>query len=252
MAPIALPFSDRPLSGWIEELQQSESAENRYRALLAVNAASKPLDAVRWCRLSLGDLDSGVRALAAKQLGEWKRRALECEAWTEVGAELADRLNDPDPDVRFEAARALGRVNPQLTSARDILVSMLDDEETLPLMTAVVVSALGERQDSEASALIPRFQKLLEHSQAEVRENVSAVVAGLGLAAAGLVTELIAALEDDEPIVRENAAIALGEAGVDSQQVLAAISMAIRDEDEGVAAAARAAQAKLQDGVPRG
>ena len=136
-------------------------------------------------------------------------------------------------------------MNPQLMSARDILVSMLDDEETQPLMTAVVVSALGERQDSDASAMIPRFRKLLGHSQAEVRENVSAVVVGLGLAAAGLVAELIAALDDDEPIVRENAAAALGGAGVNSQQVLAALSMAVGDEDEGVAAAARAAHARL-------
>ncbi len=246
MAPFTLPFSDRPLSAWIEELQHAESSDDRYRALLAVNALGESLDAMQWCRHSLDDVDSGVRAMAAKQLGEWKRRALECEMWLEVGAELAERLNDPDPDVRFEAARAVGRVNPQLTLAHDILISMLDDEGTQPLMTAVIVSALGERQDSDADAMIPRYRKMLRHSQAEVRENVSAVVAGLGLTAAGLVVELVAALNDDEPIVRENAAVALGGSGVNTPQVLAALSTTTRDEDEGVAVAARAAHARLR------
>ncbi len=246
MAQFASPFSNRPLPAWIEDLQRAGSADDRYRALLAVISMASPPESVRWCRHSLRDVDSGLRALAAKSLGELKRRTVESDAaWPEISTELVERLGDEDPDVRFEAARALGRVNPQLTEALDVLLSLLDDEGTQPLMIAVVVSALGERPDADAEVLVPRYRHLLAHPQAEVRENVSAVVAGSGTVAAALVRELIAALDDDEPIVRENAAVALGRSGNNSPEVLAALTTAAGDDDEGVAMAARDAQARL-------
>lgn len=248
MAQFSSSFSNRPLSAWIEALQGAGSADDRYRALLAVISTAPPQEAVRWCRHSLRDVDSGVRALAAKSLGELKRRVIEGEVpWPEIGTELAARLHDEDPDVGFEAARSLGRVNPQFTDARDVLLSLLDDEGTQPLMIAVVVSALGERPDAtgDAELLIPRLRQLLAHSQAEVRENAAAVVAGLGSVAAELVMELIVALDDEEPIVRENAALALGRSGVNLPQLLAALTAASDDDDEAVAAAAREARALL-------
>ena len=248
MAQFASPFSNRPMSDWIEDLQGAGSADERYRALLAVISTASPPESVRWCRHSLRDADSGLRALAAKTLGELKRRAVADDAvWPEIGAELAERLSDEDPDVRFEAARALGRVNPRLTEARDVLLALLDDGGTQPLMIAVVVSALGERPDADADVelLVPRFRHLLAHPQAEVRENVSAVVAGLNAVAASLIGELIVALDDDEPIVRENAALALGRSGRNSPDVLAALATAAGDDDEGVATVARDAHARL-------
>ena len=109
-----------------------------------------------------------------------------------------------------------------------------------------MVTALGEREDSQPIDLLPRFRKLLSHPQAEVRENVSALVSRWGASAEPLVAELIYALDDDEPIVRENAAIALGGAGVASEDVIAALHQAAADDDGGVALAAKAASERLR------
>jgi hypothetical protein len=242
------PFSSRSAEEWIKVLQQSTSADDRYRALLGVNSKGSPQQAWEWCGRSLGDADSGVRALAAKQLRELKSRITDqssSENWASTSTSLQQCLNDEDPDVRFEAARTLTQVAPECAAARDVLLALLDDEGTQPLMLAVVVTAVGERLDLPPELVLSRFQRLLGHPQAEVRENSSAVVCQWGTKAAPLVEELITALDDDEPIVRENAAIALGGCGVASEEVLKALEIAATDEDEGVAAAARSACEQL-------
>jgi len=247
MARFVSPFAHRPLAAWIEDLQQSTVADDRYRALLAVNALGTDRDAVTWCGHSLKDTDSSVRALAAKQLGGRKRNsepsatAATENLWPEIGTALAARLQDDDPDVRFEAACALGAVSPQINEARNVLLTLLDDEGTLPLSLAAVVSAVGERQDIAFGELAPRLKVLITHPQAEVRENVTGVIAKGGVDAGQLAAELIVALDDEEPVVRENAAVALGHSGQKSAEVLAALQIASRDEDEGVAAAANTA-----------
>jgi HEAT repeat protein len=243
------PFTTQSVAQWIEELQRAESGDGRYRALLAVVSTGTPMESFRWCRSSLRDADAGVRALAAKTLGELKRRSIEGNVdWAEIVTGLTDGLVDEDPDVRFESARALGRIDAASTKARDVLVSLLDDAGTQPLMIAVVVTALAGHSDANAEILIPRLRLLMAHPQAEVRENVSAAVAGCDAMAAALVGELITALDDDEPIVRENAASALGRSGIASPEVLAALTAAGEDEDEGVAEAARNARVRLVSG----
>jgi HEAT repeat protein len=243
------PFSQRPLSEWIKTLQVAESTEDRYYALLAINSIGEPEQAVHWNRQALQDADPGIRARAARQLGEWKLRdasgASQAELWSIISTELVVRLADEDPDVRFEAARALGAVDPKISAARDILLSLHDDEETQPLMTAAVISALAQRTDLDLDVMIPRLKHLLVHSQAEVRENASAMVASIAEAASPLVNELLIALDDDEPIVRENAAIALGHSGTNDPQVLSALLAAGQDDDEGVAEAAQTACQRL-------
>jgi HEAT repeat protein len=167
--------------------------------------------------------------------------------WSQAASHVAALLTDEDPDVRFESARSLGSIDPGITAARNVLVTMLNDEETQPLMLSIVVAALGERHDLQSADVIERLKVLLSHPQAEVRESVSAVVSP-GSIAEQLIDPLVAALDDDEPIVRENAATALGNSGDDGSRIQEALSIAERDEDEGVAEAARAALSKLRQG----
>ena len=104
------------------------------------------------------DADSAVRALAAKQLGELKQMPGNTAAfWTDVATELTARLGDSDVDVRFEAARALGRIRSDDVSSRGVLLSLLDDDGIQPLMVAAVVTALGERSDVDLALLAPRL-----------------------------------------------------------------------------------------------
>lgn len=242
MARIVSPFSGRSLDEWIEVLQQATTPDERYRALLAVKSLGSLDDAVTWSRHSLSDADSAVRALAAKQLGELKRLSTgDVVPWTEIATELSERLGDSDIDVRFEAARALGRIQTNDESSKGLLLSLLDDEGIQPLMTATIVATLGERSDIDPSLLAARYGLLLSHEQAEVRENVSAAVATWGPQAAALVDPLVIALDDEEPLVREHAALALGRAEVASETIIAALRTASADEDEIVAETAREA-----------
>jgi len=165
--------------------------------------------------------------------------------WSEIAAELASRLADSDIDVRFEAARALGRIRSDDVSSKGVLLSLLDDEGIQPLMIASVVTALGERSDVELALLASRYGTLLSHEQAEVRESVSAAVAAWEHPPTSLVEPLTSALDDEEPLVREHAALALGRAGVASEAVLTALETASTDEDEIVAEAARDALRRL-------
>ena len=246
MARIVSPFAGRSLEEWIEVLQQATTPDERYRALLAVKSLGTLDEAVVWSRHSLSDADSAVRALASKQLGELKRLSTgDVAPWTEITIELSERLSDSDIDVQFEAARALGRIQINNGSSKGVLLALLDDEGIQPLMTAAIVTALGERSDVDLSLLVSRYGRLLSHEQAEVRESVSAAVAAWGSQAASLVDPLVAALDDEEPLVREHAALALGRAEVASEAIIAALRTASADEDEVVAETAREALRRL-------
>lgn len=247
MARIVSPFSGRSLEEWIEVLQHAPMSDERYRALLAVKSLGSLDDAVVWSRHSLNDADSAVRALAAKQLGELCRPSSGATVQlTEVGRELFGRLSDSDLDVRFEAAKALGRVQSSDESSMEVLLSLLDEEGVQPLMIAAIVAALGERPEFDVSPLIARYGLLLSHEQAEVRESVSAAVAAWGSRASSLADPLVIALDDEEPLVREYAALALGRAGVISDEITAALRTALTDEDEVVAGKAREALRHLK------
>ena len=246
MARIVTPFSGRSLVEWTDVLQRATAPDERYRALLAVKSLGSVDETIVWSRHSLGDDDSAVRALAAKMLGESKRLdATSTTSWDDIANELTARLSDSDIDVRFEAARAMGRVRGGDASARDVLLSLLAEEEIQPLMLASVVTALAERTDVDLAGLASRYGMLLAHEQAEVRESVSAAVAAWGVPAAGVVEPLVIALDDEEPLVRENAALALGRAGVASDEVVAALRAAATDEDEVVATVAKNALTEL-------
>lgn len=246
MARIVSPFSGRSLDEWIDVLQQATLPDERYRALLAVKSLSSLDEAIAWSRHSLDDADSAVRALSAKQLGELRRLSTgEVVPWAEVAAEISERLSDSDIDVRFEAARALGRIRPGDESSMGVLMSLLDEEGIPPMMIAAVVSALGEQADVDLATLAARYEAFLSHEQAEVRESASAAVAAWGPQAALLVDPLVIALDDEEPLVRECAALALGRANVASQEIIAALRTAAADEDEVVARTASEALHQL-------
>lgn len=230
-------------------LRLSPSPELRYRALTVLMSDGSPDEALEASRRSLGDAEAMVKALAVKQLGVLKqsgRVAATHPDWPAIAGELSAFLDAEDGDTRFEAARALGRIDPAQPSARDVLLKLLDAEETQPLMLAMIVAALGERNDIAPSQLAARFRELISHDRAEVRENITAAVAGWGPQAALLIEELIVAADDEEPVVRENAALALGRTQVASEAVLAALATASFDEDPGVAAIAAAALQQLQ------
>jgi HEAT repeat protein len=242
MPLIPHPFSQQPLSAWILQLQQGKSSEDRLRALQAVGLLATPTESASAAAGALQDADPGVRALAAKLLGGAGVVSSE--------AELAILVADEDPDVCFEAARALIRLKSVLADrAIPVLLAFMDETETQPLMVAAIVNTLVELDSTTPigeGEFSLRLQKLLDHDRAEVREAVSTAFAKWPAMAKPLIGELLPLLDDSEPIVREKIACAIGGAGVVNDAVCAALEAASQDEDTEVARAAAEALGKIR------
>ena len=244
MSNIPLPFSDKSVSDWIIQLQQSNSGEERLRALQAVGLHCRPEETVRWSAYALKDTDSSVKALAAKLDGN-----LRSGVSAETELQLVSLLTDEDPDVQFESARALIRQKSQhADQAVSVLISFLDEPETHPLMLAAVVNALAESEidfQSVDDQIKPRLVKLIEQERAEVREAVANAFAKWPVMAKTCWEPLLPLLDDCEPIVREKIAATFGAAGINNEQIRVALQTASQDEDTEVARVASEALQRL-------
>lgn len=244
MSNLQTPFSNRPLSDWISQLQQASDPEQRLNALQAIGLLAAPADQMRWAGASLGDSDATVRALAAKSLGSVQSPLSE-----EMERQLVSLLTDNDPDVRFESARALiRRKSVQAGQSVAVLLAFLDEAETHALMIAAVInSLLAFELDAETAnaQLRPRLLKWLDHDRAEVREAVSTAFAKWPEMASSCRDRLLPLLDDSEPVVREKIAETFGLAGIASEEIRSALKVASEDEDAEVARVATEALHKL-------
>ena len=245
MPSIPQPFSNLPLEGWITQLQQAAQAEDRLRALQAIGSLANPAEIAQSAANSLQDADPMLRALAAKLLANAPSPLA-----TETAARLEFLLNDPDPDVQFEAARTLIRKNSAKDSrAIPTLLAFLDEAETQPLMVASIINLLAANSPIaglNTTDLLPRLQQRIEHDRGEVREAVAIAFAKWPALCQSLVDQLLPLLDDSEPVVREKIAEAFGQAGLTDQKIQSALKIATQDEDTEVARVATEALQRLQ------
>lgn len=194
-------------------------------------------------------------------------RLLASHGAEEARAPVLAALDDPDPGVRLEAARAAGAL--RLRSAVPRLLDWLDDpDESLRASTA---ESLGRLGDARA---VPGLVRALGDATVEVRRAAVAALARLGghevlvpilgrlddpdvevrieaadalatLAAPASVVPLIGQARDDVPEVRAAVLRALGELG--DARALAAVRAAMGDPVEEVRLAAVAALGRLAD-----
>ena len=222
---------------------QAESAEERLRALQAIGLQADSEEVSRLAPQGLTDVDSTIRAVAAKLLG-----ARVSANAGETDSKIAGLLGDDDPDTRFEAARALIRrkSSGHQAEAIQILFAFLDEEETQALMVASIINALVEADhlpDLGLASFLPQLERRLEDDRAEVREAVASAFAKWPALCEKVIDKLLPMLDDSEPIVREKIASALGQAGFVSPQILESLQAAANDEDTEVA---RVAQEAIQ------
>lgn len=219
-------------------------ADERILALQAMKSVCSPDEILRYSTQALADQDPSIRALAAKLTGAAGHSLAD-----NTIVQLESMLTDSDPDVRFEASRALLRNQTTPTElAIRMLLEFLDEPETHALMIAAVVTALTEGNPSietVATEIRPRLSAFLNHERAEVREAVATAFAKWPRIAAMDVEPLLPLLDDSEPLVREKIAFALGEARVASDNVKTALKVASQDEDVEVARHAAEAIQKL-------
>lgn len=249
MKPAIKPFAEKPLAAWLELFRLSPNAEERYRALQAVASLAKPDESIGWLRTGLDDADSAVRAGSARLLAsriELTPRPESADEWKSVAERWAALLNDDDPDVRFESACGLVRLDPANTSAATLLAELLDDADTQPAMLAAILKTFCAI-DPRALNSTPPWTRLLQHEQSAVREEAVRTLGQWGVASSNLVQELIPLLDDEEPFVREEAAKALGAIGVGAPNIIAALETATGDEDEIVAEVVKTSLQKLKE-----
>ncbi|MBE3097665.1 MAG: MFS transporter [Planctomycetes bacterium] len=156
-------------------------------------------------------------------------------------ADIVARLSDPDPEVREEAARALGRIGESDAEAVDALMKRLRDPQStirpdaaaalgqigdpraIPALLEGLACPLPEVQDACARALAA-FEKPPRATKT-VRRLRSVEDASDGLT----VGDLIVRLDDPVAMVREEAARALGRIG--SHEAVDALVHRLRDPD---------------------
>lgn len=135
------------------------------------------------------------RAAAAEALADAKEddKQAACDALVKLAA-------DAEPNVRFTALAALGR----LAEARtlDAILPRFDDEVGMVREAAVIAAA--QLRDARA---LPRVRKALADERPEVR--FQAVISLAELAGEDARVSLFPALADDDALVRANAAAAL-------------------------------------------
>jgi len=153
--------------------------------------------------------------------------------------EMIQRLDDPDPEVREEAARALGRIGSPDAEAVDALVARLRDPQSTVRPDAA--TALGQIGDPRA---VPALVESLSCPLPEVQDACARALAAFEKprppaktvrrlrsiedASDGLtVGDLIVRLDDADAPVREEAARALGRIG--SAEAVDALVHRLRD-----------------------
>ncbi len=182
-------------------------------------------------KLSLTDEEPAVRAAALRGLFEYEGLDL-------VGA-LAEVLrHDPDPDVRREAAMALGRFALAVElerieemvgdQVREILIESVEDEDEDDHVRARAIEAVGAISGEEIENLIESIYR-----EESTWLKVGAVDA-MGRNANGVwLPILLAETRSPAPEMRHAAAFALGEIG-DEAGVEELKTMAIYDPDRDV------------------
>lgn len=191
---------------------------------------------------ALGDLrdSSAIPALMGALTGDqysgirWKA----VEALTKIGPDsvppLIEVLKNPDPDIRWKAAVALGEIGDP--RGIDPLVKLLDDSDRfVRSRAAYALIHIGP-------PAVPSLSGALNNPDATVRLGVVGVLGKIGDPQA--ISALINALADRSPDVRQEAISALSRQG---DRAIAALSDRLHDPDHFIRRRAVLALAGMKD-----
>src|SRR5206468_7915181 len=122
---------------------------------------------------------------------------------------LIHALEDADQAVRYQAAFALARVDPQRGQGIPVLIQALADRSWLVRVNAV--RALGELGQNASKATPALVELLRKDSDLAVRTAAARTLARSGPAEPGVVAALAQSIKDKEPLVSMAAIEALGD-----------------------------------------
>lgn len=239
------------MTDWLRKWQSDPNAEERYRALQQLTAANPTAHTVTEITRGLHDPDSAIRAGTVRWLAGLISRASRpgtAENWQAIQSAWGRLLGDPDPDVRFESARGLIYFSVDVAAAAAVLMTLLAEADTQPVMRAEILRTLLKVPQAAVVAS-PDWPALFQHAQSEVREQAAALAGVWEPGNAERAAQLLPLVDDEDSFVREEAVRALGRIGVTSPELRAVLDGAIQDEDDVVARAAITAR-QLLGAVP--
>jgi HEAT repeat protein len=163
---------------------------------------------------------------------------------TEKGlATVAKHLEDPDPRVRAQAARAIGTLNARAKERMGDLISALKDRD--PEVTVSVIQAIGMFGDSAGNAAVTAVVDLTKDPDARIRY---AALRALGaLKAKGNLNDITAELKSKDPDSVLAAIDALFMMGELAQPALAQLQEVTKGENEVLKGAASATIDHIQE-----
>jgi HEAT repeat protein len=156
-------------------------------------------------------------------------------------------LMDPDPFVRWSAARVLGKIGQaQAELVASGLIPLLSDPD---LDVRLTVAESLRKLGPAAREAVPALTQVMRAGDAEIRVAAIASLEGLGPAGEPALPTLIEALRDPDPRVRKAAAGLLGKLGPKAETAREALRQRLSDEDSEVR---KAASDALLEIVPPG
>ena len=145
---------------------------------------------------------------------------------------LSQVLDDPEPEVRAAALRALGTIGSEAASAIPLIIEVVNDEN--PNVRRAAITALGNIRNSSdyvLQILIDAFSD----ADSDVRLAASRSITKMKDAPVGL---LITAMDNPDSGVRFLVATTLENIGHEAALAIPVLSQALQDEDEDVRLAA--------------
>ncbi|MCP4652057.1 MAG: hypothetical protein GY858_01555 [Candidatus Omnitrophica bacterium] len=226
------PAAEPAVSSLIEALKDKDWVvrANSATALGEIGPAAEPA-LVRLRKLAKNDPDEEVRTAVQEAIGKIEKGSESVGTEDAEVDRLIKGLKDPDPKVRKDSARVLGKIGPAAKPAVSALIEALKDPDfKVRANSAGTLGDIGPAAKEAVSALI----EALKDENKSVRRNSAGTLGDIGPAAKEAVSALIEALKDENKSVRSNSAGALGKIGPAAKEAVSALAEALKDEDENV------------------
>ena len=185
-----------------------ETAEQRARMFMGIFFLVATAGFVIYRRVSVSDRLVSMDEILREEAGE-DLKALSEPAKAKLVPALIQSLKSKEPNVRWHAARALGKLGPAADAAIPALLMMLNDTG---LNSTVGVSAAAAFARI-APDPFPRLMAALKDKDMETRRNVACALADLGPGAKAAVPLLLELAKDEDPELRQCSVRALGKLG---------------------------------------